>query len=76
MSKQFYFKKFSLALVHSLVLVEPEIGPDQVLPIWTRVKLGAMANCAPHNQNIAKLLTHPNKNILGHGHWNKNIKDT
>ena len=27
----------------SLVLFDPQIGPNQVLPLWTRVNLGAMA---------------------------------
>ena len=43
MSKQFYFKQFSLAQVRSLVLFEPLIGPYQVLPLWGRVDLRAMA---------------------------------
>ena len=34
MSKPFYFKPFSLALVYSLILFNPEIGPYQVLPHW------------------------------------------
>ena len=33
MSKQFYFKKFSLAYVHSLVLFDPRIVPYYVLPL-------------------------------------------
>ena len=43
MTKQFYFKQLSLALVHRLVLFNPYIGPSQVLPIQARVNLGAMA---------------------------------
>ena len=43
MSKQFYFKQFSLASVRSLVLFDPYIGPSQVLPLPARVDLGAMA---------------------------------
>ena len=39
---QFYFKQFSLALVHNLVLFDPLIGSYQVLPLWARVDLGAM----------------------------------
>ena len=33
MSKQFYFKQFRLAYVHSLVLFDFKLGPYQVLPI-------------------------------------------
>ena len=43
MSKQFYFKQFSLAYVNSLVIVKSLIGPYQVLPFWVRVDLGEMA---------------------------------
>ena len=43
MLKQFYFKQFSLALVRSLVLFNPLIGPYQVLPFRARVNLGALA---------------------------------
>ena len=43
MPKQFFFEQFSLALVHSLVLFDPKIGPYQVLPPRVRVNLGAMA---------------------------------
>ena len=43
MSKQFYFKQFSLALVHSLVLFNPKVGPYQLLPLRTRLDLGMMA---------------------------------
>ena len=38
MSKQFYFKQFSLAKVHSLVLLDPYIGPYWYYhsgPEWT-----------------------------------------
>ena len=42
MSEQFYFKQFSLAQEHSLVLFDPYIGPYQVLPLWARVDLGVM----------------------------------
>ena len=31
--KQFYFKQFLLALVRSLLLFDPEIGPYQVLQL-------------------------------------------
>ena len=41
--KQFYFEQFSLAYKNSLVLFEPMIVPDQVLPLWVRVELGVMA---------------------------------
>ena len=40
MSKQFYFKQLSLAQVRSLVLFNPSY---QMLPLQTRVDLGAMA---------------------------------
>ena len=43
MSKQFYFKQFSLALAYCLVLFDPQIGPYQVLPLSARVDLGEMA---------------------------------
>ena len=43
MLKQSYLKQFSLACVHSLVLFDPYIGTYQVLPLWARVDLGAMA---------------------------------
>ena len=43
MSKQFYFKQFSLEYVYSLVLFDPQIGPSQVLPLQDSVGLGAMA---------------------------------
>ena len=57
MSKQFYFKQFSLARIrslnkktkpinsrnHGLVQFDPSIGPCQVLPLLARVDLGAMA---------------------------------
>ena len=42
MSKQFYFKQFSLAYVRSLVLFDPLIEPYQVLPLWIRVDFRAM----------------------------------
>ena len=38
-----YFKQFSLAKVHNLVLFDQLIGPYLVLPILTRVDLRAMA---------------------------------
>ena len=41
--RQFYFKQFSLAYVHCLVLFNPQIGPYQVLPLRARVDRGAMA---------------------------------
>ena len=43
MPKQFYFKQLSLALVHSLVLFDPWIGPYLVLSLRARVNLRAMA---------------------------------
>ena len=43
MSKQFYFKQFYLAYVHSFSLLDPSIGPYQVLPLQSRVDLGVMA---------------------------------
>ena len=43
MSKQFYFKQFSIAQVYTLVLFDPKIGPYQVLSLQVRVDLGAMA---------------------------------
>ena len=43
MSKQFYFKLFSLAKIHSLILFDPKIGPYQVLPLQATVDLGVMA---------------------------------
>ena len=51
MSKQFYYKQFSLALVRSLkvkkkfslVLFDPKIGPYQLLPLRPTVDVGAMA---------------------------------
>ena len=64
MSKQFYFKQFSLAYVHSLILFVPEIGPYQVLPLRTSVDLGEMvikenfafpkapASLEPHHQIV------------------------
>ena len=42
MSKQFSFKQFSLAYVHSLFLFDPLIGPFQMQPLRARVDLGAM----------------------------------
>ena len=42
MSKRFDFKQFNLALVHSLVLFDPYVGPCQVLPLQARVDLDAM----------------------------------
>ena len=36
MSKQSYFKQFSLALVHRLVLFDPQVGPGHILPLWVR----------------------------------------
>ena len=41
--KQFYFKQFSLAYVHSLVLFSLKIEPFQVQPLQARVELGLMA---------------------------------
>ena len=43
MSEQFYFKQFSLAQFQGLVLFDPLIGPYQVLPLWVRIDLRAMA---------------------------------
>ena len=43
MSKQLYFKLFSLEL-HSLALFDPLIGPYQVLPLQAKVDLGAQGN--------------------------------
>ena len=43
MSKQFYFKQFSSAKLCRLVLFNPKIGPNQVLPLRARVDMGAMA---------------------------------
>ena len=43
MLKQFYFKQFSLAQVHSLDLFDPYIGLYQVLPLRARVGQGVMA---------------------------------
>ena len=43
MSTQFYFKQFSLALVHSLSLFDPYIGPYPVLPLQAGVDMGTMA---------------------------------
>ena len=40
--KQFYFKQCSLALVRSLVLFDPEIGPYQVLPLQAKMDQGVM----------------------------------
>ena len=42
MSKQFYFKQFSLPWAHSLVLFDPQTGPYQELQLWARVDQGAM----------------------------------
>ena len=42
MSKQFYFKQFSLVYVHNLVLFDPLVGPYQVLPLRAGVDLGAI----------------------------------
>ena len=41
--KQFYFKQFSLAEAHSLVLFDLEIAPYQVISLRARVDLGTMA---------------------------------
>ena len=41
--KQFYFKQFSLAYVHSLVLFDPQTGPYKVLPLQASVDMGAIA---------------------------------
>ena len=41
--KQFYFKQFSLAQAHSLVLFDPQIEPYQVLPLRAKVNQGAIA---------------------------------
>ena len=43
MSKQFYFKQLSLAKVDCLLLLYPEIGPSQVLPLRDKVDLVVMA---------------------------------
>ena len=43
MSKKSYFKQFSLTLLHSLVLLDPQIGPYQVLPLQVSVEMEAMA---------------------------------
>ena len=43
MSKQFYFKLFTLALVRILVLFVPLKGPYQVQPLRARLDLGVMA---------------------------------
>ena len=42
MSKQFYYKQFSLAS-HCLVLFDPEIGPFQVLLYYVKVDQGSIA---------------------------------
>ena len=42
MSRHFYFKQFSLAEVHSLVISDSYKGPYQVLPLRDRVDLVAM----------------------------------
>ena len=42
MSEEFYFKQFSLALVHNLILFDTLVGPYQVLPLWARMDLGTM----------------------------------
>ena len=42
-SKQLYFKQFSLASAYSLVLLDLNIGPYQVLPLRVREDLGSMA---------------------------------
>ena len=56
MSKQFYFKQFSLAKVHSLVLFDPYIGLYQVLPLRDRVELQSDGNkrafCTPQSSSI------------------------
>ena len=41
--KQFYFTQFSLAQVDISVLFDSYITPYQVLPLWVRVDLEAMA---------------------------------
>ena len=43
MLKIFYLNLFSLAQAYSLVLFDQQIGPHQMLPLWPRVYLGAMA---------------------------------
>ena len=43
MSKQFYFKQFSLAKEQSLVLFDPYLGPTQLQPLRARVDRGSMA---------------------------------
>ena len=43
MLKESYLKQFSLAQVHNLVLFDPEMKPNQVLPIRASGDLGAMA---------------------------------
>ena len=56
MSKQFYFKQFSLALVRILVLFDPSVKLSQVLQLWVRVGLGAIAIkgvlCTPKSSSI------------------------
>ena len=61
MSKPFYFKQFSVAKVHSLILFIPLTGPYQVLPFRARVDLGAMAmkGCSTFPNAPALLEPHP-----------------
>ena len=37
MSKQSHLKQLSLAQAHSLDLLDPKIGPYQMLPLWATV---------------------------------------
>ena len=43
MSTQFYFKLLCFAYVHNLVLFNPQIRPNRVLPRLARMDMGAMA---------------------------------
>ena len=56
--KQFFFKQFSLAEVRSLVLFDPMKKVYEVIPLWSKVDLVAMAIkeysalLEPHHQII------------------------
>ena len=63
MPKLFYFKQFSLAEVHSLVLFDPQTGPYQVLPLRARVDQRSMAMKAYSAFTKAPALLEPHHQI-------------
>ena len=64
MSKQSYFKQFSLASVHSLVLFNPYIGLYQVIPLRATVDPGAVTMKGYPALPKAPLLLKPHYQIV------------